>query len=113
MTNVLNVCHVFVNDNAFGVRFSLPPPLRGGTPTHFVRVFGIFVTINNPDNTLTMYYLPELAKKLGIKARTIRLYAQKKHFPSEIFGNRLSFSEDVYLGLLAHVGQGFHYLRLE
>lgn len=53
-----------------------------------------------------MYYLPELAKKLGIKARTIRLYAQKKHFPSEIFGNRLSFSEDVYLGLLAHVGQG-------
>jgi DNA-binding transcriptional MerR regulator len=106
IANVLNVCHVFVNDNAFGVRFSLPPLLRSGTPTHFVRVFGIFVTINNPDNTLTMYYLPELAKKLGIKARTIRLYAQKKHFPSEIFGNRLSFSEDVYLGLLAHVGQG-------
>lgn len=53
-----------------------------------------------------MYYLPELAEKLGVNARTIRLYAQKKHFPSEISGNRLSFTESVYVGLLAHIGVG-------
>lgn len=53
-----------------------------------------------------MYYLQDLAKKLGVNARTIRLYAQKKHFPSEVSGQRLAFTEAVYLGLLAHIGEG-------
>jgi DNA-binding transcriptional MerR regulator len=53
-----------------------------------------------------MYYLQDLAKKLGVNARTLRLYAQKKHFPSEVSGQRLAFTEDVYLGLLAHIGMG-------
>ena len=53
-----------------------------------------------------MYYLKDLAQKLGVNDRTLRLYAQKKHFPSEVYGQRLAFSESVYLGLLAHVGEG-------
>jgi len=53
-----------------------------------------------------MYYLQDLAKKLGVNARTLRLYAQKKHFPSEVSGQRLAFTEAVYLGLLAHIGMG-------
>lgn len=53
-----------------------------------------------------MYYLQDLAKKLGVNARTLRLYAQKKHFPSEVSGQRLAFTEAVYLGLLAHIGEG-------
>jgi len=36
----------------------------------------------------------------------LRLYAQRKHFPSEVYGQRLAFSESVYLGLLAHIGEG-------
>ena len=53
-----------------------------------------------------MYTLQDLAKKLGVNARTLRLYAQKKHFPSEVSGQRLVFTEAVYLGLLAHIGMG-------
>ena len=53
-----------------------------------------------------MYTLQDLAKKLGVNARTLRLYAQKKHFPSEVSGQRLAFTEAVYLGLLAHIGEG-------
>ena len=53
-----------------------------------------------------MYYLKDLAQKLGVNDRTLRLYAQRKHFPSEVYGQRLAFSESVYLGLLAHVGEG-------
>lgn len=53
-----------------------------------------------------MYILDELARKLGVNARTLRLYAQRKHFPSSKHGTRLVFEESVYIGLLAHLGEG-------
>lgn len=55
---------------------------------------------------LTMYLLKELAKKLSVNPRTLRLYAQRKHFPSTMHGQHLVFEESVYLGLMAHLGQG-------
>lgn len=53
-----------------------------------------------------MYLLKELAEKLSVNPRTLRLYAQRKHFPSTMHGQHLVFDEAVYLGLMAHLGQG-------